>query len=167
MSPGASCLRMHTPMPGRPSQELSGLCLNPISAGELTPSGDHPPLYWNTCCSVTKSYPTLCDPMDCSTPGFPVLRHMPELAQTHVHQVSDAIQPSHPLSSPSPPAFSLNGEAVLTASPEGNNLSCFPVSPTPWKRSAPTLPFSVEFLFSYSPKEWKKKKNFVDSIQCW
>ena len=41
----------------------------------------------------------LCDPMDCSTPGFPVLSHLPELAQTHVHQVSDAIQPSHPLSS--------------------------------------------------------------------
>ena len=42
--------------------------------------------------------------MDCSTPGFPVLHHVPELAQTHVHQVSDAIQPFHPLSSPSPPA---------------------------------------------------------------
>ena len=41
--------------------------------------------------------PTLCDPMDCSTPGFPVLHHLPELAQTHVHQVGDAIQPSHPV----------------------------------------------------------------------
>ena len=47
----------------------------------------------------------LWDPMDCSTPGFPVLHHLPELAQTHVHWVGDAIQPSHPLSSPSPPAF--------------------------------------------------------------
>ena len=46
-------------------------------------------------------------PMDCSTPGFPVLHHPPELAQTRVHWISDAIQPSHPLSSPSPPAFSL------------------------------------------------------------
>ena len=45
--------------------------------------------------------------MDCSTPGFPVHHQLPELAQTHVHQVSDAIQPSHPLSSPSPPAFNL------------------------------------------------------------
>ena len=46
--------------------------------------------------------------MDCSTPGFPVLHQLPELAQTHVHSVGDAIQPSHPLSSPSPPAFSLS-----------------------------------------------------------
>ena len=50
-------------------------------------------------CSVTQSCPTLCDPMDCSTPVSPVLRYLPELAQTHVHQVGDAIQPSHPLSS--------------------------------------------------------------------
>ena len=49
----------------------------------------------------------LCDPMDCSMPGFPVLHQFPELAQTHDHWVSDAIQPSHPLSSPSPPAFDL------------------------------------------------------------
>ena len=46
-------------------------------------------------------------PMDCSTPGFPVLHHLLELAETHVHWVGDAIQPSHPLSSPSPPAFNL------------------------------------------------------------
>ena len=46
-------------------------------------------------CSVTKSYPTLCNPMDCSTPGFPDLHHLPEFAQTHVHWVGDAIQPSH------------------------------------------------------------------------
>ena len=52
--------------------------------------------------------PTLRDPIDCRTPGFPVLDDLPELAQTHVHRVSDAIQPSHPLSSPSPPAFSLS-----------------------------------------------------------
>ena len=58
--------------------------------------------------SVTKSCLTLCDPMDCSTPGFTVLLHLPELAQTRVQQVSDAIQPSHPLSSPSPPAFDLS-----------------------------------------------------------
>ena len=51
---------------------------------------------------VAQSCPTLCDPMDCSTPGFPVHHQFPELAQTHVYQVVDAIQPSHPLSSPSP-----------------------------------------------------------------
>ena len=48
-------------------------------------------------CSVTKSCLTLCNPMDCSTPGFPVLHYLPEFAQTHVHWVGDAIQTSHPL----------------------------------------------------------------------
>ena len=52
--------------------------------------------------SVAQSCPTLCDPMDCSTPGLPVHHQLPELTQTHVHRVGDAIQPSHPLSSPSP-----------------------------------------------------------------
>ena len=57
---------------------------------------------------VTQSCPTLCDPMDCSTPGFPVHHQLPELTQTHIHQVGDAIQPSHPLSSPSLPAINLS-----------------------------------------------------------
>ena len=54
--------------------------------------------------SVTQLCPTLCDPMKPSTPGFPVYHQLPESTQTHVHWVGDAIQPSHPLSSPSPPA---------------------------------------------------------------
>ena len=54
--------------------------------------------------SVTQSCPTLCDPMNCSTPGLPVHHQLPKFTQTHVHRVGDAIQPSHPLSSPSPPA---------------------------------------------------------------
>ena len=58
--------------------------------------------------SVAQSCPTLRDPMDCSTPGFPVHHQLPELDQTHVHRVSDAIQPSHPLLSPYPPAFNLS-----------------------------------------------------------
>ena len=58
-------------------------------------------------CSVTKLCPALCDRMDCGAPGFPVLHCPPELTQTHVHWVNDAIQPSHLLSSPSPPALSL------------------------------------------------------------
>ena len=58
--------------------------------------------------SVAQSCPTLCDPMDCSTPGLPVHRQLLEFTQTHVHRVSDASQPSHPLSSPSPPAFNLS-----------------------------------------------------------
>ena len=56
--------------------------------------------------SVAQSCPTLCHPRDCGMPGFPVHHQLLELAQTHVHRVSDATQPSHPLSSPSPPAFS-------------------------------------------------------------
>ena len=56
-------------------------------------------------CSVTKSCLTLCDPMDCSMPDFHVLHYLPEFAQTHVRWADDAIQPSHPLLSPSPPAF--------------------------------------------------------------
>ena len=64
--------------------------------------------------SVAQSCQTLGDPMDCSTPGFPVLYHLPELAQTHVHGVSDAIQPSHPLLSPSPPAFNLSQHQGLS-----------------------------------------------------
>ena len=54
--------------------------------------------------SVAQSCPTVCDPMNRSTPGLPVHHHLPEFTQIHVHRVSDAIQPSHPLSSPSPPA---------------------------------------------------------------
>ena len=60
------------------------------------------------CCLVTQSCPTLWDPMDCSTWGFPVLHYLPEFAQTHVHWVGDAIQPSHPLSPPSPRTLSLS-----------------------------------------------------------
>ena len=58
--------------------------------------------------SVTQSCLNLCDPMDCSMPGLPVHHQLPDLAQTHVHPVSDAIQPSHPLLSPSPPALNLS-----------------------------------------------------------
>ena len=58
--------------------------------------------------SVAQSCPTLCDTMDCSIPGFPVYHQLPELTQTHVHQVCDAIQPSYPLSSLSPPALNLS-----------------------------------------------------------
>ena len=58
-------------------------------------------------CSVPQTCPTLCDPMDCSTSGLSVHHQLPEFTQTHFHIVSEAIQPSHPLASPSPPAFNL------------------------------------------------------------
>ena len=58
--------------------------------------------------SVTQSCPTLCNPMDCSTPALSVYHQLLEFTQTHVHRVGDAIQPFHPLSSPSPPALNLS-----------------------------------------------------------
>ena len=62
----------------------------------------------NCCCSVAKLCLTFLNPMDCRTPGFPVLHCLQEFAQIHVHSVGDAMQPSHPLSPPSPPALSLS-----------------------------------------------------------
>ena len=72
----------------------------------------------NNCCFslvvvFTQSRLTLCDPMDCSMPGFPVLHHLLEFAKTHVHWVSDAIQPSHPLLPSSPPALKLSQHQSL------------------------------------------------------
>ena len=65
-------------------------------------------LSMHTVSSIAQLCVTLWDPMDYSTPRFPVHHHLPELAQTRVHQAGDAIQPSHPLSSPFPPAFNLS-----------------------------------------------------------
>ena len=64
--------------------------------------------------SVAQSCPTLCDPMNHSTPGLPVYHQLPESTQTHVHCVGDAIQPSRPLSSPSPPALNLAQHRVFS-----------------------------------------------------
>ena len=68
--------------------------------------------YWDRCSHLSSvqslSGVWLCNPMDCSMPGFPVHHQLPELTQTHVHRVGDAIQPFYPLSSPSPPAFNLS-----------------------------------------------------------
>ena len=66
--------------------------------------------------SVAQSYLTLCDPMNCSMPGLPVHHQLPELTQTHVHLVGDAIQPSHCLSSPSPPAFTFSASGCFQMS---------------------------------------------------
>ena len=65
-------------------------------------------LYLGQFSSVAQSCPTLCNPMDCSASGLPVHHQLPEFTQSHVHWVGDAIQPSHPLSSPSPPALNLS-----------------------------------------------------------
>ena len=65
------------------------------------------------CCSLTQLCPTVCDPMKCSMPGFPVLYHLPEFTQTHIHWVSDAIQTSHLISPSSPSAFNLSQDQGL------------------------------------------------------
>ena len=86
--------------------------------------------------SVAQSCPTLCDPMDYSTPGLPVHHQLPEFTQTHVHGVSDAIQPSHLLSSPFPPALNLSSirvfsnESVLHIKWPKYWSFCFSISPS-------------------------------------
>ena len=75
---------------------------------KLTKAGSSFPLFFQCICSITKLCPALCDRMNCSTPGFPVLHCLPEFAQTDVHWLSDAIQPSHPLSPSSPPHYNLS-----------------------------------------------------------
>ena len=82
--------------------------------------------------SVTQSCPTLCDPMDCNKPGFVVDHQLLELAQTHVHRDSDAIQPSHPLLSPSLPAFNCPSIRVFPMSQffaSGAQSFSFTISP--------------------------------------
>ena len=88
------------------------------------------------CCSVAHLCLTLCDHMDCSTPGFPVIHHLLELAQTHVHRVDDVIQSSHPLSSTSP-AFNLTQHQIFS------NESALPI----------TWPKYWRFCFSISPSD--------------
>ena len=77
--------------------------------GELTEKRcSHGKPTWQQECSSASSVQFSCNPVDCSTPGFPVHPQLPEFTQSHVDWVSDAVQPSHPLSSPSPPAFNLS-----------------------------------------------------------
>ena len=87
--------------------------------------------------SVAQSCPTFCDPMNHSTPGLPVHYQLPEFTQTHVHWVSDVIQPSHPLPSPSPPAFNLTQHQGLFQ----------------WVSSSHWWPKYCSFSFSISPSD--------------
>ena len=93
-------------------QFCSKKCLCSVSVTPLNLGEAHPLMKINfdfhCCCSVAQSCLTLCDPIDCSTPCLPVHHQLSEFTQTHVHGVADAIQPSYPLSSPSPPAFNLS-----------------------------------------------------------
>ena len=94
------------------------------------------------CCLVAKSCLTLWDPLNCSTPGFPVLQYLPEFAQIHAHWISETIQPSHSLSPPSPP--------LSPPSPPGLNLSQHQ-GLFKWGSSSHRLPKYWSFSFSISP----------------
>ena len=95
---------------------------------------------------VAQSCLTLCDPMDCSTRSFPVHHQLLELAQTHVHRVGDATQPSHPLSSPSPPALNLSQNQGLF-----QWVLCISGQSTGVSTSASVLPMNTQ---DWSPLEW-------------
>ena len=114
--------------------------------------------------SVVQSCPTLCDPMNCRTLGFPVHHQLQESSQTHVHWVSDTIQPSHPLSSPSPPALNLSqfqglfkwvnssggqsvGVSASTSVRPMNTLNPSMVPHSPQNKSKPYLHALILFRF--------------------
>ena len=98
--------------------------------------------------SVAQSCLILCDPMNCRTPGLPVHHQLPEFTHTHVHQVSDAVQPSHPLSSPSPPAPNPSPHQGLFqwVSSSHQVANSFGVSVSTW-----VLPMNTQ---DWSPLEW-------------
>ena len=95
--------------------------------------------------SVTQSCLTLCNPMDCSAPGFSVHHQLLEFTQTHVHWVSDAIQPSHPLSSPSPPAFNLSQHQGLFK----------------WVSSLHQVAKVLEFQLQHQSFQWISRTDFL------
>ena len=97
------------------------------------------------CCSVAKLCPTPCEPMECSTPGFPVFRHLQEFAQTYVHWISDAIQPSRPLSSPSPPAFNLSQHQGLFK----------------WVSSLHEVAKGLEFQLQHQSFQWTPRTGWI------
>ena len=94
---------------------------------------------------VAQSCPTLCNPMNCSTPDFPVHHQLPESTQTHVHWLGDAIQPSHPLSSPSPPAFNLSQHQGLFK----------------WVSSSHQVAKVLEFQLQHQSFQWTPRTDFL------
>ena len=121
----------------------------PVVCWKCTPAKTLLLCFWSPelyccCCSVTQLCPTLCDPMDCSTPGFPVHHQLPELAQTHVHRVGDAIQTSCPLSSSSPPAFNLSQHQGLFQ----------------WVSSSHQVAKVLEFQLQHQSFQWIFKTDF-------
>ena len=122
--------------------------------------------------SVAQSCPALCDRMDCSMPGFPVHHQLSELAQTHVHGVGDAIQPSHPLSSPSPPAFNLSqhqglsSESVLRI--RWSKYWSFIFSISPSNEYSGLISFKIDWLDLHAV-QWtlRSLSNTTDTFPLW
>ena len=104
--------------------------------------------HWAEFSSVAQSGPTLCDPMNCSTPGLPVHHQLPESTQTHVHRVSDAIQPSHPLSYPSPPALNLFQHQDLFQ----------------WVNSSHEVAKVLEFQLQHQSFQWTPRTDLQDGL---
>ena len=102
-------------------------------------------------CSVAKLCPTLCDPMNCRTLGFPVLHYLPEFAQTHVHWVSDAIQPCHPRSIPFPPVFNLSQQQGLCQ----------------WVSSSHQVAKVLEFQLHHQSFQWIFRTDFLLDWLVW
>ena len=100
--------------------------------------------------SVAQSCPALCYPMDCSMPGLPVYHQFPEFTQTHVHWVGDAIQPSHPLSSPSSPPFNLSQHQGLFQGVSSSHQ----VAKVFVSASASVLPMNIEDWFPLGWTGW-------------
>ena len=122
------------------------------------------------CYSVPKSCPTLCNPMDCSTPGFPVHHQLLEPAQMRVHRVSDAIQPSHPLLSPSLPVFSLSQHQGLFqgVSSTQRNIEEIKQSPAHGEHSACVGLYYKGGLFKpHVTKHSSQARNLTQTIQEW
>ena len=149
-----------------PQRNLKRLTLNTVSHATLDPEMEGIKILghfwvswynWSTngrmFSSVTQSCPSLCDPMNCSLPGLPVHHQLPELAQTHVHRVRDAIQPSHPLSSPSPPTFNLSQHQGLFKWVSSSHQGTKGASP-----SASVLPMNTQ---DWSPLGWAGLTDFL------
>ena len=136
----------HTLLP--PEVVMGNLVLLACKAGRSTWQGSYPSVQFS---SVTQSYLTLCDPIDGSTAGFPVYHQLPEFTQTHVYWVGDAFQPSHPLSSPFPPAFNLSQKQGLF-----QGVSCsYQVAKV------------LEFQLQHQSFQWIFRTNFLEDGLVW
>ena len=112
---------------------------------QLNQQTAHTVLYPSCCCSVSKLCPALCNTMDCNTPASSGFHYLLELTQSHVHWVNYAIQPSHPLWSPSPPALNLSQHQGLFQ----------------WVSSSYQMAKVLELQFHYQPFQWIFKDYFL------